>query len=147
MIQGKFCGLKGSKTVGFSHSDFGFVVQALDHAAGELLASPEIVQQQLAVVAQGAGVVWAMLDMQLATIPFVAGQELTVGDIALGNAVHRWFKFPIDRPDLPSHASMVRPFMCKASLPEAYCELVMCPLIQSLPNLAEVCLLFSLPLS
>src|SRR5438093_7848110 len=32
----------GAKAIGFSHADFGFVVQAFDHAAGELLACPEI---------------------------------------------------------------------------------------------------------
>jgi glutathione S-transferase len=47
-----------------------------------------------------AGEVWKMLDAPLAKTPFVAGQELTVGDIALGNAIHRWFKFPLERPQL-----------------------------------------------
>ncbi|MCE9639226.1 MAG: glutathione S-transferase family protein [Betaproteobacteria bacterium] len=46
------------------------------------------------------GEVWKMLDAQLAKTPFVAGSELTVGDIAMGNAIHRWYKFPIERPDL-----------------------------------------------
>jgi len=40
------------------------------------------------------------MDWQLAKTPFVAGQDLTVGDIALGNAIHRWLKFPIERPGL-----------------------------------------------
>jgi len=39
---------------------------------------------------------------QLATIAFLADVELTVGDISLGNAIHRWFKFPIERPNLPN---------------------------------------------
>ena len=46
------------------------------------------------------GEVWKMLDAQLAKTPFVAGSELTVGDIAMGNAIHRWYKFPIERPEL-----------------------------------------------
>ena len=41
-----------------------------------------------------------MLAAQLAKTPFVAGSELTVGDIAMGNAIHRWYKFPIERPEL-----------------------------------------------
>jgi glutathione S-transferase len=48
-----------------------------------------------------AGDVWKLLDTQLAKTPFVAGADVTVGDIALGNAIHRWFKFPIERPELP----------------------------------------------
>ena len=29
---------------------------------------------------------------------FVGGEHLTMGDIALGNAIHRWFKLPVERP-------------------------------------------------
>ena len=43
---------------------------------------------------------WRMLDAQLARRPFVAGDALTMADIALGNAVHRWFSLPSERPDL-----------------------------------------------
>jgi len=57
---------------------------------------------ELDAAAKRGGEVWKMLDAQLAKTPFVAGKELTVGDIALGNAIHRWFKFPIERPDLPN---------------------------------------------
>jgi glutathione S-transferase len=57
---------------------------------------------ELAAAAKRGGEVWKMLDTQLAKTPFVAGSELTVGDIALGNAIHRWFKFPLERPHLPN---------------------------------------------
>jgi hypothetical protein len=40
---------EGSESVGFSHSDFGFVVQALDYAAGELFVSAEIVEDEFTV--------------------------------------------------------------------------------------------------
>ena len=43
-----------------------------------------------------------ILDARLADRPFVGGATLTMGDIALGNAVHRWFKLPVERPDLPN---------------------------------------------
>ena len=43
-----------------------------------------------------------MLDAQLAKAPFVAGSNLTIGDIALGNAVRGWFSLPIERPALPN---------------------------------------------
>ena len=42
MIQRDFRDTEGAKSVGFSHGDFGFVVQTLDDAAGELLASLQI---------------------------------------------------------------------------------------------------------
>ena len=48
VIKGEFKATERAKTVGFSHSDFGLVVQALDDAAGEQLLSPEIVEDQLA---------------------------------------------------------------------------------------------------
>jgi hypothetical protein len=43
MIEGDFGHAKGSEAVGFSHSDFGFVVQPLDYATGESLSGAEIV--------------------------------------------------------------------------------------------------------
>ena len=55
MIQREFQHFERPKTVSFSHSDFSFVVQALDNAAGKRFFCPEIVEQQLAVVAHGAG--------------------------------------------------------------------------------------------
>jgi len=45
---------------------------------------------------------WKMLDHALADRSYIAGAELTVGDIALGNAIHRWYRLPIARPALPS---------------------------------------------
>jgi len=50
----------------------------------------------------GAGKVWAMLDKHLEKQAYVAGVSLTMGDIALGNAIHRWFSVPVERPDLPA---------------------------------------------
>jgi len=55
MIKRQFCDPERSKTVGFSHGHFDLVVQTLDNAAGELLLGVEIVQDQLAVVAQCLG--------------------------------------------------------------------------------------------
>jgi glutathione S-transferase len=68
-----------------------------------LLKNPrdDIPTAELEAARKRAGEVWKMLDAQLAKTPFVAGTDLTVGDIALGNAIHRWFKFPLERPDLP----------------------------------------------
>ncbi len=41
---------------------------------------------------------WTMLDGQLASRPYVAGDGLTLADIALRNSIYRWFHFPIERP-------------------------------------------------
>ena len=44
---------------------------------------------------------FGILDRQLDQAPYIAGSRLTVGDIALGYAVDRWFRLPIERPDFP----------------------------------------------
>ncbi|MDX9999550.1 MAG: glutathione S-transferase family protein [Phenylobacterium sp.] len=44
---------------------------------------------------------FAILSDRLADRPFVAGDHLTFGDIPLGMIVNRWFKLPIERPELP----------------------------------------------
>src|SRR5579872_204642 len=55
VIEREFGDAEGAKTVRFSHSDFDFVVEALDHAAGELLFGLEVVKNQLAVGAEHVG--------------------------------------------------------------------------------------------
>ena len=49
-----------------------------------------------------AGRIWGILDARLARRTFVAGDGLTLADIALGVHVHRWFAMPIARPDSPN---------------------------------------------
>jgi glutathione S-transferase len=41
------------------------------------------------------------LNARLAVHPFVAGDALTLADIAFGVHVHRWFTMTIVRPDSP----------------------------------------------
>ncbi len=48
-----------------------------------------------------AGRLWAILDAELAHHPFLAGDTLTLADMAYGPHLHRWFWFPIERPDAP----------------------------------------------
>jgi hypothetical protein len=55
VIEGQFESAEGAESVGFSHRDFGFVVQTLDDAAGEQFLSPEIVEDQFTMLTQGAG--------------------------------------------------------------------------------------------
>jgi len=45
-----------------------------------------------------AAAAWTMLEAQLTGRSFVTGNDLSMADIALGNAVHRWFSLPIERP-------------------------------------------------
>jgi glutathione S-transferase len=66
-----------------------------------LLRGEQIPADQVEAARVRAGEVWKILDAQLAETRFVAGSELTVGDIAFGNAIHRWYLFKIERPALP----------------------------------------------
>ncbi len=43
----------------------------------------------------------AILDAHLASEEYVAGTDLTVGDIALGPTVYRWLNMEIERPEMP----------------------------------------------
>ena len=49
VIECKFGDAKGSEAVGFSHCDFGFVVQAFYDAAGELLFRFEVIENQISM--------------------------------------------------------------------------------------------------
>ncbi len=52
MIEGEFEDTEGVEAVGFSHGDFGFVVEALNRAAGKEFLSAEIVEDQLTMLTQ-----------------------------------------------------------------------------------------------
>jgi len=60
----------------------------------------KIAEEQVRTAVQKAGDNWRILEARLSDRPFVGGAALSIGDIALGNAVHRWFKLPIERPAL-----------------------------------------------
>jgi len=49
-----------------------------------------------------------MVEINLAGSQFVAGNTLTMGDIPMGVALHRWFLLPIERPDYPRLADYYR---------------------------------------
>ena len=55
-------------------------------------------------VVQGAldktSAAWQMVENQLAQGAFVAGDNLSLGDIPIGVWVYRWFNLPIERPKL-----------------------------------------------
>src|SRR5260370_32418252 len=62
MIEGDFGDAEGSEAVGFSHGQFGLVVEALDDSAGELFSGAEIIEDQFPVAAQGPGDLLHRLD-------------------------------------------------------------------------------------
>ncbi len=49
-----------------------------------------------------AEALWGMVEAQLQGRRFLAGDALSVGDIALGPYVHRWFNMPIERAAMPA---------------------------------------------
>jgi len=68
---------------------------------GLLRKPPDAIpEDQVRTAVRKAGDTWKILDAHLATRPFVGGATLTMGDIALGNAIHRWYRLPVERPDL-----------------------------------------------
>ena len=42
--------------------------------------------------------IWAILDAALGRRSWIAGDSLTIADMAIGPHVHRWFAMPIERP-------------------------------------------------
>lgn len=48
-----------------------------------------------------AATYWTRLDAHLASQPFVAGEQFTLGDIPAACQLHRWMVFPVTRPRLP----------------------------------------------
>ena len=46
--------------------------------------------------------VWGMLDRHLEGRAFVAGDELTMGDVPIGPQAHRWFNLVDERPPMPN---------------------------------------------
>ena len=65
-----------------------------------------------------------ILDANLANKPFVAGDEITIGDIAVGCYVHRWYALPMARGNHPHVAA----WYARLSQRPAFQEHVMLPL-------------------
>jgi len=48
---------------------------------------------------------YAFLDGQLATRPYIAGDALSLADIAAGMTLYRWYEMPVERPELANLAA------------------------------------------
>ena len=68
-----------------------------------LIRTPEAERDMAAIDAAREAMVpgWRIVEGALGGRPFILGDDLTIGDIALGAAVHRYFNLPIERPPLP----------------------------------------------
>ena len=51
VIEGEFEDAVGAKAIGFSHGEFGFVIQSFNDPAGKQFLSAEVVEDELAIVA------------------------------------------------------------------------------------------------
>jgi glutathione S-transferase len=69
---------------------------------GLIRTAPE--QRNLQAIADAAaktGRMAQVLDKVLAKQQYLAGDRFTMGDVAVGCAVDRWFMLPMERPDVP----------------------------------------------
>ena len=64
-----------------------------------------------------------IVDAELATRPYLAGDRFTIGDIPLGSTLYRYFTLEIERPPLPN----VEAWYERLRSRPAYCEHVMIP--------------------
>ncbi len=55
----------------------------------------------ITAAANQVGRIWSILDAELGHHHYVAGDHLTLADMCFGPHIHRWFCFPIERPDAP----------------------------------------------
>lgn len=77
----------------------------------------------IATLARSVGESLKILDTHLARCPYVAGDALTMADIPVGAAIHRYFHLEIERPSLPN----VQAWYQRLCNPPAYREHVMIP--------------------
>ena len=83
-------------------------------------------QRNWPLIRQGiarSAILFKLLDRHLADKPFIAGDVLTVGDIAAGAQLYRYFELEIDRPAIPN----VEAWYARLSERPAYREHVMVP--------------------
>lgn len=70
---------------------------------GLVRTKPE--QRDMAAIGQAiqdTAKVWRMLEPELASHPYIAGDAFTLADIPWGVHAHRWFNMDFDRPAIPA---------------------------------------------
>jgi glutathione S-transferase len=73
---------------------------------GLVRTKPE--DRDMTAIAAGAkrlNELWTVVDKVLARRTFVAGDQLTIGDIPMGIAAYRWFTLPVERDRHPNFAA------------------------------------------
>jgi glutathione S-transferase len=85
----------------------------------EALRNAKSIDENLARCAQH----FQLLDRMLAERPFIAGDSLSLGDIAVGSNLYRYFELDIKRPDVPN----VEAWYERLQLRPAFREHVMIP--------------------
>jgi len=73
---------------------------------------------------EGAAQASTILERYLEGRDFVAGNEFTMGDIPIGQAVYRWYAMDIERPDRPN----IRAWYERLGERPGYAEYIMIPL-------------------
>ncbi len=91
-----------------------------------LIRTPEPQRDMAAVraAAERMGQSWRILDSDLGDRSFVAGDEMTMGDIPLGCHYWRYTSLPVERPSLPNLERWLESLKAR----EAYQRHVMIPL-------------------
>jgi glutathione S-transferase len=84
-------------------------VPAYSDAFRGLIRTPKERRNELAIEAsrQATEKALAVLEAHLANRAWLAGEEFSIGDIALGPIVHRWFNLPIRRESRPAALAWV----------------------------------------
>jgi len=80
-----------------------------------LIRTPEAQRNAAAIDASArkASALAQMLEDALQSREYIAGSHLTMGDIVLGCAAHRWLGIPIDRPATPALSAWYRRLMMR----------------------------------
>jgi glutathione S-transferase len=80
--------------------------------------------EEIEAARKKAGEILQMLDAALAGRDYIAGKQLSIGDIPLGTISWRWFGIEMERPSRPN----VEAWFARLSQREAYKKSVLLPL-------------------
>lgn len=83
-----------------------------------LIRTPEEKRDQAAIAASAAkaNAKALVLEQALQDREFVGGAQITMGDIVVGCAAHRWLGIPMERPDTPALSAWYRRLMMRPAV-------------------------------